>query len=115
MSNALPVLSQITIPLPCPAAWDGMSGDEKRRHCSQCDKTVFHLSNMTAAEAEDVLRQHSADLCARIVRDARGEVVTTKPRRLPGGLQKVLRLVASLPLFFLSAVAQMMRSLTFSL
>ena len=36
----------------CNVAWDSMEGDDSRRFCAQCQKTVFNLTGLTEAEAE---------------------------------------------------------------
>ena len=77
MSDELPILNQISIPEPCPASWDAMSGDEQQRHCSQCEKSVFHLSEMTRDEAERTLRENDGNLCVRMrVNRSDGRVLT---------------------------------------
>lgn len=82
MSNELPVLNNVHIPDACPVAWDSMTGDDESRHCAQCDKFVFHLSNMTAAEAAAVVNKHGGDLCARgVFRKSDGRLLTRSSRR----------------------------------
>jgi len=61
----LPVLDNIRIATPCRADWTKMAGDERARHCNQCDKQVFNLSNMTRAEAEALIVEKAGQLCAR--------------------------------------------------
>nr|MDQ3035642.1 hypothetical protein [Myxococcota bacterium] len=73
---ALPMLATVRIASPCAARWDDMRGDERARHCGQCDKTVFDLSAMTGDEAEALLREHGASMCARFYRRADGTVLT---------------------------------------
>lgn len=74
---SLPMLASVRIASPCHARWDDMKGDERARHCGQCDKTVFDLSAITAAEAETLLREHGASMCARFYRRADGTVMTS--------------------------------------
>ncbi|HEY4178097.1 MAG TPA: hypothetical protein VGM90_14720 [Kofleriaceae bacterium] len=61
----LPVLDNIKIATPCRADWNQMAGDERSRHCGECKKDVFNLSNMTRQEAEELIRAKNGDLCAR--------------------------------------------------
>jgi hypothetical protein len=35
----------------CPASWDEMEGDERVRHCSECELNVYNLAEMTEDEA----------------------------------------------------------------
>src|SRR5579871_1632905 len=65
---SLPVLDNIRVASPCKAAWDDMVGDDVVRHCKQCDKDVFNLSNMTRDEAEGVIAATAGNLCARYYR-----------------------------------------------
>lgn len=58
---------------PCDASWEAMTGDEKRRFCSSCDKHVHHLSEMTRREAESLLASEPG-LCVRYSHDERGRV-----------------------------------------
>ena len=57
--------TDVTINNPCSEDWDEMSGGRKRRHCSSCDKDVFHLSEMTHVEARDLLASRDASICVR--------------------------------------------------
>ena len=107
MSNELPILNQISIPQPCPASWDEMSGSEQQRHCSQCEKSVFHLSEMTRDEAERTLLENSGSLCVRIrVNASDGRVLTredVRTRSLPRwkpALRRVLGVALAIPLLF---------------
>jgi hypothetical protein len=70
--RALPILS------PCTKDFSAMEGDEKRRHCAECDKDVHDLSAGTEADAVALLaaarRERAARLCVRYVKDAGGNV-----------------------------------------
>ena len=70
----LPVLDSVRVASPCKAAWADMAGDERVRHCAQCDRDVFDLSEMTRDEAEALLlaRGH---LCIRYYRRADGTIL----------------------------------------
>ncbi|NHZ43398.1 hypothetical protein [Massilia aquatica] len=71
-------LHRITIASPCSASWDAMQGDERVRHCGDCDKHVFNLSAMPEAEAARLVAAHSADgMCVRFYRRADGTVMTS--------------------------------------
>jgi hypothetical protein len=83
----LPVLDNIRIAAPCTAAWDNMAGDDTVRHCGDCKKNVFDLSEMTREQAEATIIEHDGKLCVRYYRRADGKILTkdcavgTKMRR----------------------------------
>lgn len=61
----LPVLENIRVATPCRADWNQMTGDDRTRHCGDCKKSVYNLSNMTRDEAEALLLEKEGKLCAR--------------------------------------------------
>ena len=63
----------ITIQNPCHETWEDMSGEERKRLCTSCQKHVHNLSEQTKEEAE-VLLQRSEGLCVRYQPNARGDV-----------------------------------------
>ena len=82
-------LRKVKVARPCKESWDDMQGDDQVRHCRRCDKPVFNLSEMTAAEGEAVLRAHGTTPCVRFYRRADGTVKTADcdaPRRWPVGI-----------------------------
>ncbi len=97
MPHELPILNQVQIPSPCPASWNAVTGDEKERHCQQCDKSVFHLSHMTAREAARIVEEHRGNLCARIARrKSDGTIVTQAERSWLQSMRRVIcRVVAT--------------------
>ena len=76
MPTSLPVLSQISIASPCPASWAEMAGDHRVRFCSICEKNVYNLSAMTAAEVESLVIEKEGRLCARFYQRQDGTVLT---------------------------------------
>jgi hypothetical protein len=48
-------LSNVSISRPCPASWDGISGDNRSRLCSKCDKQVYNLAAMTEEEVRQLI------------------------------------------------------------
>jgi hypothetical protein len=86
MKTSLPLLVplNITIATPCHASWDKMKGDEQVRHCEQCHQNVYNLSEMSAAEAVDLIREKEGHLCVRLYRRADGTMITSD---CPVGLQ----------------------------
>jgi hypothetical protein len=72
---SLPVLDNIRIATPCRADWNAMVGDERARHCNQCDKQVFDLSSLTRAEAEALIVEKAGELCARFYQRHDGTIL----------------------------------------
>src|SRR5437868_3988059 len=75
-----------------------MSGDERVRFCSACEKNVHNLSALTRREAEGLLRASSGNLCARFIADADGGVLTLDrniawKRRVVAGFSAALALI----------------------
>jgi hypothetical protein len=85
------LLSQVRIASPCPADWNEMKGDDKVRYCSECRLNVYNLSDMTSAEAEELLRSREGRLCVRYYQRKDGGVMT---RDCPVGLRAVRRRIA---------------------
>ena len=61
----LPVLENISVAAPCNADWAHMSGDDRTRHCGDCRKNVYNLSDMTRDEAEALIVAKEGKLCVR--------------------------------------------------
>ncbi|NHZ34252.1 hypothetical protein [Massilia rubra] len=71
-------LQRIDIASPCTASWDDMQGDERVRHCNDCNKNVFNLSAMPEADATRLLADnHQGDLCVRFYQRQDGTVMTS--------------------------------------
>lgn len=66
----------LSIPTPCPADWQTMTGDRRRRFCEECNKYVYDLSAMSRDEAEALVARFEGRLCARFERDADGVIIT---------------------------------------
>jgi len=71
----LPVLDQIQVASPCSADWNQMTGDDRTRHCGECQKHVYNLSGMTRDEAEALLIERNGDLCVRYYRRQDGTIL----------------------------------------
>ena len=69
-------LSNIKIASPCPANWDEMYGDGRKRFCGECKLNVYNLSGMTRDEAESLIMKAEGRLCVRFYRRADGSVIT---------------------------------------
>jgi hypothetical protein len=85
MLQAAPsVLASIAIASPCPADWEGMTGDDRVRFCGECRLHVYNLSGMSRKEAEALLQAREGRLCVRYFQRADGTIMT---RDCPVGLQ----------------------------
>lgn len=69
-------LDVIQVASPCRAAWTGMTGDDRVRHCGECQKNVYNLSEMSRADAEALIREHEGRLCVRFYRRKDGTMLT---------------------------------------
>jgi hypothetical protein len=72
------LLNSIQIASPCTASWATMKGDDRVRHCSDCNKNVFNLSAMPEAEGAALLAGNTdGELCVRFYRRPDGTVMTS--------------------------------------
>ena len=76
MSRFNSPLDNIRVASPCPADWEGMYGDERKRFCGECKLNVYNLSGMTRQEAENLIANWEGRLCVRFYRRADGSVLT---------------------------------------
>jgi hypothetical protein len=72
----LPVLPNMRVAAPCHASWDAMTGDDRARHCGECNQQVFNLSALTTEQAESLIREKHGDLCVRYYKRKDGTVLT---------------------------------------
>jgi len=72
-------LDRLAIASPCPESWQTMSGDERTRFCSRCQKHVHDLAALEAREIEALIAATQGRFCARITRDRFGRMVTREP------------------------------------
>lgn len=64
---------------PCPANWEAMEGDEKRRFCEHCKLHVHNLSAMTEREQREVLSSKSGHKCVSYI--AAPNAIPVTPQR----------------------------------
>src|SRR5262245_18292738 len=69
-------LDSITIPVACPVPWDEMRGDNRTRFCDKCSQNVHDVSELTRAEAVQLLTAGDKLPCLRIYRRQDGRVMT---------------------------------------
>jgi hypothetical protein len=86
-------LDHLKIAAPCSADWDQMFSfeGERVRFCSQCNLSVYNLSDMSRQEAEDLITKTEGRLCVRFYQKADGSVLT---QNCPVGLKKIKRRAA---------------------
>lgn len=69
-------LGQVKVASPCNAEWAAMGGDDRARHCSDCNRNVYNLSGMTQAEATDFVALNEANaVCVRFYRRPDGTML----------------------------------------
>ena len=76
MSKFESPLNNIRVASPCPANWDEMYGDNRKRFCGDCKLNVYNLSGMTTIEAESLIMNAEGRLCVRFYKRADGSVIT---------------------------------------
>ena len=59
-------LDAVTIPLSCPVPWDAMHGDHRTRFCDQCSQNVHDVSELTRAEAVQLVSAGGPVPCLRL-------------------------------------------------
>lgn len=89
-SISLELLSSLQVASPCAAQWESMSGDDRVRHCCQCNLRVYNLSAMPADEAAAIVQRSEGRVCIRLYKRADGTVIT---QDCPVGL-RLLRMKA---------------------
>ncbi len=68
-TNFAPLISK-----PCPADWDAMTGDAKRRFCEHCRLHVHNLTAMDEAERVALLFAEPLALSEKEENDVRGQL-----------------------------------------
>ena len=75
----LPVLPNIRVASPCTADWKAMTpvdaDAERLRHCGDCNKNVYNLSQMTRDEAEALILAKEGRLCVRYFQRKDGTII----------------------------------------
>ncbi len=82
------ILSQSTIPNPCPMDWDRMSGDDRVRYCAGCGKHVYNLTAMGPDETDSLIsaiHERGERRCVRLYRRPDGTLFASGCRPAPQG------------------------------
>jgi hypothetical protein len=75
-------LAHLQLATPCDKRWEDLTGSgEQVRFCSGCEKRVFNLSAMTAAEGEALLARKRAGVCVSYEAGADGKPLSADQRR----------------------------------
>jgi hypothetical protein len=94
-------LQNITVASPCPADWNKMAGDDRVRHCAECNLNVYNFSAMTEPEIQRLIAGKRERLCARFYRRADGTILT---QDCPRGLSAVVRRISRAAAAVMAAV-----------
>ena len=94
-------LDNIKVASPCPADWNAMVGDVRKRFCAQCELNVYNLSGMTRQEAEALIMKSEGRLCVRFYRRGDGTILT---KDCPVGLTAIRRRVSRIRRAVMSSV-----------
>src|SRR5215203_982280 len=84
-------INKLRVAAPCSVSWEAMTGDERARHCDSCQLNVYNISEMTRAEAEDLITGREGRLCIRLYKRADGTVLT---KDCPVGLRAYQKRIA---------------------
>jgi hypothetical protein len=105
-------LNNLRIASPCPADWEKMVGDERMRHCSECNLNVYNLSAMTKPQVQELIASSRGKrLCTRFYRRADGTVLTQDcPWSFRALTRKVSRLGTALLTALMSVTVAMGKS-----
>lgn len=106
------VMKGARIATPCTVNWDDMAGDDKVRHCGQCQLNVLNAAAMTDEEVLEAMVRvtQGQRVCMRMYRRADGTFLTKdcpvglrklqqQARRVAGLISSGLALFLSLPGF----------------
>jgi hypothetical protein len=91
--NTTDVLSNVKVASPCAASWDQMTGDDRARLCSLCQKHVYNLSALTTDEIMALIGDKEGKLCGRFYRRSDGSMLTAD---CPVGLRRTARRLRAL-------------------
>lgn len=85
-------IKDVRIASPCTSDWAQMAGDDRVRHCAECNLNVYNFAAMTGFEIAELLaNRQGRRVCARIYRRADGTMIT---QDCPKGLRAVIRRVS---------------------
>lgn len=65
----------LRIQTPCPKSWSELTGSGSKRFCSECSLHVHDATQLTAAQARELVNNSSSRVCMRMEYDASGAPV----------------------------------------
>ena len=71
-----PLLPTIEIDEPCSNSWDSMTGDERVRHCTDCNLNVYNALGLSADDLSALIAEREGRLCMRLYKRPDGSVIT---------------------------------------
>jgi hypothetical protein len=96
------MVPELRVASPCTADWERMAGDDRVRHCAECNLDVYNFSALTSSEIAQLLTTSKGQrLCGRLYRRADGTLLT---RDCPVGLRVRVKRVSRRIAVALSAV-----------
>jgi hypothetical protein len=108
MNSYIP-LDTVRIASPCSASWDAMTGDDRVRHCDDCNLSVYNISEMTREAAEALVSGAEGRLCIRMYQRFDGTIITQDcpvgARRIRARMVRRIRAVAAVTLTFIGGTA----------
>lgn len=70
-------VNKLQVAKPCNVGWENMSGDERKRFCSECKLHVYNFAGMTKPEVSALIADaNGGRLCVRLFKRADGTVLT---------------------------------------
>ncbi|HLY99496.1 MAG TPA: carboxypeptidase-like regulatory domain-containing protein [Candidatus Angelobacter sp.] len=82
----------IRIASPCAADWNTMSGNDRVRHCAECNLKVYNFSAMTQPEIQRLIASTQGRLCARFYHRSDGTLLTQDcPRGISAAVRRISR------------------------
>lgn len=88
MNDPNRLLDDLRIATPCTADWNLMTGTDTMRFCGECNRNVYNISGMRAAEAARLVAGAEGRLCVRMYQRSDGTVLTAD---CPVGVRAALR------------------------
>ncbi|HSH93443.1 MAG TPA: hypothetical protein VK968_04805 [Roseimicrobium sp.] len=76
MNEADDLVKRIRVASPCPARWEDMAGDDRKRFCNQCQLHVYNFSAMSSEEVAGLVEKKGGRLCGRFYKRTDGSVLT---------------------------------------
>lgn len=67
---------ELRVASPCFADWNLMKGDDRVRHCPECELHVYNFSAMKKSEVDELVRNRQGRLCGRLYQRTDGTVIT---------------------------------------